>query len=197
MFLCVYSEIDHRQIRNTVRTSVTHSSSRRVPLFWSYHMIMSDAIAYWTDAKRALSAKNQCDTAKLRKGRQVSLHDILTWFTDNASLVSLSSISWEENLQCCPLLVAVAMKLQEDECALQISGVSKYRKLLSAKVTSWNLKHESRCFSAKFSTFLNIAKPVEWNIMKMWTVIVASILAIVIYPKNRWIHDRELFWLTL
>ena len=47
---CICSVIDHRGHQNVVRTSVTHSAAPRVPLFCSYHILMSSVIYYWTDA---------------------------------------------------------------------------------------------------------------------------------------------------
>ena len=46
----VCSFIDHRGRQNVVRTSVTHSAAPCVPLFCSYHILMSSVIYYWTDA---------------------------------------------------------------------------------------------------------------------------------------------------
>ena len=40
------SVIDHRRRQNVVRTSVTHSATPRVPLFCSYHILMSSVIYY-------------------------------------------------------------------------------------------------------------------------------------------------------
>ena len=50
--LCVCSVIDHRGCQNVVRTSVTHSAAPCVPLFCSYHILMSSVIYYWTDAQQ-------------------------------------------------------------------------------------------------------------------------------------------------
>ena len=52
MVPCVCSVIDHRGCQNVVRTSVTHSVAPRVPLFCSYHILMSSVIYYWTDARQ-------------------------------------------------------------------------------------------------------------------------------------------------
>ena len=49
---CVCSVIDHRGRQNVVRTSVTHSAAPRVPLFCSYHILMSAVIYHWTDAQQ-------------------------------------------------------------------------------------------------------------------------------------------------
>ena len=49
---CVCSVIDHRGRQNVVRTSVTHSAAPRVPLFCSYHILMSSVIYYWTDTRQ-------------------------------------------------------------------------------------------------------------------------------------------------
>ena len=43
---CVCSVIDHRGSQNVVRTSVTHLAVPRVPLFCSYHILMSSVICY-------------------------------------------------------------------------------------------------------------------------------------------------------
>ena len=43
---CFCSVIDHRGRQNVVRTSVTHSAAPRVPLFCSYHVLMSSVIYY-------------------------------------------------------------------------------------------------------------------------------------------------------
>ena len=50
--LCICSVTDHRGRQNVVRTSVTHSTAPRVPLFWSYHILTSSVIYYWTDARQ-------------------------------------------------------------------------------------------------------------------------------------------------
>ena len=47
---CACSVIDHRGHQNMVRTSVTHSAAPCVPLFCSYHILMSSVIYYLTDA---------------------------------------------------------------------------------------------------------------------------------------------------
>ena len=52
MLPCVCSVIDHRGRQNVVRTSVTHSAVPRVPLFCSYHILMSSVIYYWTDTRQ-------------------------------------------------------------------------------------------------------------------------------------------------
>ena len=44
---CVCSVIDHRVHQNVVRTSVTHSAAPRVPLFFSYHMMVSGILTEW------------------------------------------------------------------------------------------------------------------------------------------------------
>ena len=44
--LCVCSVIDYRGCQNVVRTSVTHSAAPHVPLFCSYHILMSPVIYY-------------------------------------------------------------------------------------------------------------------------------------------------------
>ena len=44
MLLCICSVIDHRRCQNVVRTSVTHSAIPRVPLFYSYHIVISSVI---------------------------------------------------------------------------------------------------------------------------------------------------------
>ena len=49
---CVCSVIDHRGLRNVVRTSVTHSAAPRVPLFCSYCILSSSVVYYWTDARQ-------------------------------------------------------------------------------------------------------------------------------------------------
>ena len=49
---CICSVIDHRGRQNVVRTSVTHSAVPCVPLFCSYHILMSSVIYYWTDAQK-------------------------------------------------------------------------------------------------------------------------------------------------
>ena len=49
---CVCSVGDHRGNQNVVRTSVTHSAVPRVPLFCSYHILMSSMIYYLTDAQQ-------------------------------------------------------------------------------------------------------------------------------------------------
>ena len=41
---CVCSAIDHIGCQNAVRTSVTHSTAPRVPLFCSYHILTSSVI---------------------------------------------------------------------------------------------------------------------------------------------------------
>ena len=50
--LCVCSVIDHRGRQNVVRTSVTHLAAPHVPLFCSYHILMSSVIYYWTDTQQ-------------------------------------------------------------------------------------------------------------------------------------------------
>ena len=50
--LCICSVIDHRWCQNVVRTSVTHSTAPCVPLFCSYHILMSSVIYYWTDTQQ-------------------------------------------------------------------------------------------------------------------------------------------------
>ena len=45
--LCICSVIDHRGRQNVVRTSVTHSAAPRVPLFFSYHMMVSGILTEW------------------------------------------------------------------------------------------------------------------------------------------------------
>ena len=52
MLPCVCSVIDHRGCQNVVRTSVTHLSMPRLPLFCSYHILTSSVIYYWTDARQ-------------------------------------------------------------------------------------------------------------------------------------------------
>ena len=49
---CVCSVGDHRGNQNVVRTSVTHSAVPCVPLFCSYHILMSSMIYYLTDAQQ-------------------------------------------------------------------------------------------------------------------------------------------------
>ena len=49
---CFCSVIDHRGCQNLVRTSVTHSTAPRVPLFCSYHILTSSVIYYWIDARQ-------------------------------------------------------------------------------------------------------------------------------------------------
>ena len=46
MLSCVCSVTDHRRRQNVVRTSVTHSATRHVPLFCSYHILTSSVIYY-------------------------------------------------------------------------------------------------------------------------------------------------------
>ena len=49
---CICSVIDHRGQQNVVRASVTHPAAPHVPLFCSYHILMSTVIYYWTDAQQ-------------------------------------------------------------------------------------------------------------------------------------------------
>ena len=49
---CVCSVIDHRVHQNVVRTSVRHLAVPHVPLFCSYHILMSSVIYYWTDTRQ-------------------------------------------------------------------------------------------------------------------------------------------------
>ena len=46
MLPCICSVIDHRRLQNLVRTSVILSAMPYVPLFCSYHILMSSVICY-------------------------------------------------------------------------------------------------------------------------------------------------------
>ena len=46
MLPCVCSVIDHKRRQNVVRTTVTHPAKPRVPLFRSYHILISSVIYY-------------------------------------------------------------------------------------------------------------------------------------------------------
>ena len=41
-----------QMMSNVVRTSVTHSAAPHVPLLFSYHILTSSMIYYWTDARQ-------------------------------------------------------------------------------------------------------------------------------------------------
>ena len=69
---CVCSVVDHRGRKNVVRASVTHSAAPRVPLFFSYHILTSFVIYYWTDALQLgiylLSRNNARQEAYVKRG---------------------------------------------------------------------------------------------------------------------------------
>ena len=71
MLPCICSVIDHRRRPYVVRTLVTHSATPRVPLFRSYHILMSSVIyIYWTDARQhgiyLLIRKDRFTVGKIR-----------------------------------------------------------------------------------------------------------------------------------
>ena len=49
---CVQFSNRSQRMQNVVRTSVTHSAAPRVPLFCSYHILMSSVIYYLTDTQQ-------------------------------------------------------------------------------------------------------------------------------------------------
>ena len=52
MLPCVCSVTDHRGRQNVVRTSVTQSAIASCATFFSYHILTSSVIYYWTDARQ-------------------------------------------------------------------------------------------------------------------------------------------------
>ena len=51
-FPCVCSVIDHRLRQNVVRTKKWHTRRSRVCHWYSYHMLTSSVIYYWTDTRQ-------------------------------------------------------------------------------------------------------------------------------------------------
>ena len=52
MLPCVCPVKDHRGRQNAERISVTHLAAPLVPLFFSYHILMSSVIYFWTEARQ-------------------------------------------------------------------------------------------------------------------------------------------------
>ena len=52
MLPCVCPVKDHRGRQNAERISVTHLAAPRVPLFFSYRILMSSVIYFWTEARQ-------------------------------------------------------------------------------------------------------------------------------------------------